>query len=158
LSLFVLLFRFAFRLFQLPAAGISDEALKRVRFFVDTLDSMIRITLMDGSQLEIPREEAVELLPYRNVFQSKLLKDPVDGLVCHRGKLVPVLGPLPEFAGAKSVDKRAWLLLMKGCAQVVQGLPEFLEAQDTSNVLPFRSVSHDDNDALSELDELLKMA
>lgn len=156
--MFALLFRFALRLFQPPAAGISDEALKRVRLFVDTFDSMIRITLMDGSQLEIPREEAVELLPYRNVFRSELLKDPVDGLVCHRGKLVPVLGPLPEFADAKSVDKKAWLLMMKGCAQVVQGLPEFLEAQQTSNVLPFRSMSHDNSDALSELDDLLKTA
>lgn len=113
---------------------------------------------MDGSQLEIPREEAVELLPYQNVFQSKHLKDPVDGLVSHRGKLVPVLGPMPEFADAKNVDKRPWLLLMKGCAQVILGLPAFLEAQESSNVLQFQTRAEQKDDALSELDELLKSA
>ena len=47
---------------------------------------------------------------------------------------------------------------MKGCAQVVQGLPDFLEANEASNVLPFRSSTEDKDEALSELDELLKSA
>gem|GEM_PF-7123968 len=119
---------------------------------------MIRITLMDGSQLEIPREEAIELLPYQNVLRSSHFKDPVDGLVCHRGKMVPVLGPMPELVDVKSIDKRPWLLLMKGCAQVVQGLPDFLEANEASNVLPFRASTDGSDEALSELDEILKSA
>lgn len=113
---------------------------------------------MDGTQLEIPREEAVELLPYQHVLRSSHLKDPVDGLVCHRGKVIPVLGPMPELVDVKNIDKRPWLLLMKGCAQVVQGLPDFLEANEASNVLPFRSSAEVNEEALSELDELLKSA
>jgi hypothetical protein len=147
-------FRFGFKDFQAPESGTL--ALKNERLPVDTLNSMIRITLMDGNQLEIPREEAVELLPYQNVLRSSHLKDPVDGLISYRGKLVPVLGPMPETADVKDIDRRPWLLLMKGCAQVVQGLPIFSEAVEGSNVIPFRSSAEAKDEALDELDELLK--
>ena len=56
---------------------------------------MVRIKLMDGGNLEIPREEALELIPYRGVFASPMLRHPIEGLVSHRGKVIPVLGPLP---------------------------------------------------------------
>lgn len=124
---------------------------------VDKLDSMIRITLIDGSQLEIPREEALELVPYRHVLVSAHLKSPAEGLLCHRGKLIPVLGPLPDSNDGKSVDKRAWILLIKGCAQVIQGLPNFQEAGEAS-VHEFPTSTAEENEALSELDELLKSA
>lgn len=117
---------------------------------------MIRITLMDDSLLEIPREEALELLPYCHVFTNQLLKAPVEGLLPYRGKLLPVLGPLP-LSGyeANSVDDRPWILLMKGCAQVVRGLPQFEEAA-MQNVIELKS--QDQENLLEELDELLKSA
>lgn len=125
---------------------------------------MIRITLMDGTQLEIPREEALELLPYQNVFRNPNLKAPVDGLFSYRGKLTPVLGPLPAGHVATSLDGRPWLLLMKGCAQAIQGLPDFVEAEASAstptNVIPFETQAGKDEEKelLSELDDLLKTA
>lgn len=118
---------------------------------------MILITLMDGSQVEIPREEALELVPYKNVLRNPNLKAPVDGIFCHRGKVIPVLGPLPEGPLASSIDGRPWLLLMKGCAQAIQGLPEFLE-NAPSNVVPFTTEKSEESELLSELDDLLKSA
>lgn len=121
------------------------------------MENSIRITLMDGNQLEIPREEALEFLPYGQVFTNPNLKAPVDGIFCHRGKLLPVLGPLPEGPLAKSLEGRPWLLLMKGCAQAIQGLPEFLETAP-SNVIPLHASREEESQLLSELDDLLKAA
>ncbi len=117
----------------------------------------IRITLMDGTQTEVPREEALELLPYKNVFANPNLKDPVEGIFSHRGKMLPVLGPLPVAPFAGHIDGRPWLLLMKDCAQAIQGLPEFLEAE-TTEVIPLHADKEEENQLLDELDELLKIA
>lgn len=114
---------------------------------------MIRITLMDGSQIEIPREDALEIIPYRHVFSHQMLKSPVEGLLAHHGKLVPVLGPMPKsFDKTTSVDNRPWLLLMKGCAQVIRGLPTFQEAAVVSMQQDL------DQSLIDEVDELLKSA
>lgn len=121
------------------------------------MQNSIRITLMDGNQIDIPREEALELLPYRHVLSNPNLKSPVDGVFCHRGKVVPVLGPLPVEPFAKSIDGRPWLLLMKGCAQAIQGLPEF-EERAPSNVVPLRAEQDEESQLLDELDDLLKTA
>ena len=128
------------------------------------MQNSIRITLMDGNQIDIPREEALEILPYRHVFSNPNLKSPVDGIFCHRGKVVPVLGPLPVAPYGKSLDGRPWLLLMKGCAQAIQGLPEFRETETNgempSNVIPFETQAErrEEEALLSELDDLLKTA
>ncbi|MGZ3651724.1 MAG: hypothetical protein ACXVB9_10420 [Bdellovibrionota bacterium] len=119
---------------------------------------MIRIKLMDGSHLEIPREEAIELFPYRGIFSSPMLKAPLDGIFVHRGKIVPVLGPLPTEAPQGSSEERPWILLMKGCAQVIRGLPEFDESIGGENVLPFAGPQPESPGLLQELDDLLKGA
>lgn len=108
---------------------------------------MIRAKLMDGQILEIAREEAIELLPYRAIFTSPLLKAPLEGVLLHRGVLVPLLGPLPATPPSprQSAESQAWVLLMKGCAQVIQGMPEFLDAT---------ADAHADD----ELDSILKEA
>jgi len=111
---------------------------------------------MDGKQLEIPREEALELLPYRHVFRSRQLKEPIAGVFCHRGKMIPVLGPLPEDTSGLSVDERPWILLMKSYAQAVRGLPEFLEAESVAASTTTDETS--ENTLMSELDEILKAA
>lgn len=114
--------------------------------------------LMDGSHLEIPREEALELLPFRkNILISPHLKSPAEGLLCYRGKLVPVLGPLPEPGAGGSVDDRPWILLMNGRAQVIQGLPDFQEGE-SKTVESITSLEDEESALLSELDELLKAA
>jgi hypothetical protein len=114
---------------------------------------MIRMKLMDGSTLEIAREEALELMPYRALFTSPMLKAPVEGLVVYRGKLIPVLGPLPlpEIGSSPYADNQAWVMLMKGCAQVIRGLPEFpsIATSDTQDLTPA---------LLEEIDEILKAA
>jgi len=96
---------------------------------------MIRAKLMDGQILEIAREEAIELLPYRAIFTSPLMKAPLEGVLLHRGALLPLLGPLPSTQSSPrpAADEQAWVLLMKGCAQVIKGLPEFLEAAAEEN-------------------------
>ncbi len=91
---------------------------------------------MDGSRLEIPREEAVELIPYRHVFTSPHLQAPIEGLICHRGNLIAILGPLPPTGfPTGSVDACPWILLLRNGAQVVLGLPIFEEAAE-NNVIP----------------------
>jgi hypothetical protein len=119
---------------------------------------MIRITLMDGRQVEVSREEALEILPYRHVFRSSHLKDPVAGIYCHHGKIIPVLGPLPDSAEGKTVDEKPWLLLMNGHAQVVRGLPEFSEAGAIAEATPFMISQDEETSLLSELDDLVKSA
>jgi hypothetical protein len=115
---------------------------------------MIRLTLLDGSPFEIPREEALELLPYQGVFASPMLKSPFEGLLVHRGKLVPVLGPLPaEAAPGAPVEDRPWILLMKGCAQAVRGLPEFVEE---GNVVPLPTL--EERGLPADLEDVLKSA
>lgn len=115
---------------------------------------MVRIQLMDGSALEIQREEALELIPYSRLFSHPLLKHPVDALLAHRGQLIPVLGPLPSSGEEqKSVDERPWILLLKGCAQVIRGLPQFAEESSAQVVkLP----SAEQSALLDELDSILK--
>lgn len=130
--------------------------LKILGFVVDTLDRMLRITLMDDSVIEIPREEAIELLPYGQVFATKLLKSPIEAVLTYRGKIVPVLGPLPEpEEWDNSVDERPWILLLKGCAQVVRGLPDF---QDVSEVRRLPEHEEGQSELLGELEDLLKSA
>lgn len=119
---------------------------------------MIRIKLMDGSVLEIPREEALELLPYRGVNVSAMFKDPIEGLLIHRGKLIPVLGPMPtQISDNVPIEQRPWLLLLRGCAQVILGLPQFDEAVK-SEVVPFPGGTEnaESGGLLQELDQLLK--
>jgi hypothetical protein len=118
---------------------------------------MIRIKLMDGGTLEIPREEAIELLPYRGVFSSALLKSPLEGVLPYRGKLLPVLGPLPPSETPNlPLEERPWLLLLRGCAQVVRGLPEF---DDTiAGSAATAPADADQERLLADIDELLKAA
>lgn len=124
---------------------------------------------MDGSQQEIERSEANAVVAYRNVFQSPCLQAPVEGVVCHRGKLVPVFGPMPrESHMANPAETRPWLLLMKDHAQVIQGFPRFPEdaiAEDSPpQLMPLTETKTDheemqEEDALlAEIEELLKSA
>ena len=120
---------------------------------------MIRLTLLDGKVIEIPRDQALELLPYRGVFRSPMLRSPIEGLFTFKGKVVPLLGPLPDDAlhSRPPAEERPWILLMKGCAQAVKGLPEFREAANPDNVIPFGG-KDDESSLLQELDELIKSA
>jgi hypothetical protein len=86
---------------------------------------MIRITLMDGSSVEMPREQAKGLLPFAGVFASPLLRAPIEGVICHQGKPMPLLGPLPLSQDDLPVNERAWILLLADHAQVIRGLPNF---------------------------------
>jgi chemotaxis signal transduction protein len=145
--------------FRKPLPGKESAALKPRSQTVDTLYSMVRLTLMDGSLLEIQREEALEILPYGHVFSGPMLKDPIEGLFIYRGKVIPVLGPLPKSVDLTvPAEERPWILLLKGCAQVIRGMPEFEEAAP-SNVIPLTNGSGEESsDLLEELDLLLKSA
>src|SRR4051812_21295580 len=112
---------------------------------------MIRITLMDGSLQEIPREEALEILTYRHVLQNKFLKAPIEGLIVHRGKVIPVMGPLPQPGDeTNEFEIRPWILLTKDRAQVILGMPDFQEKSIAQNA-PEQD-KEDEEKILSELD------
>jgi hypothetical protein len=133
-------------------------SLKRENENVEVLNSMIRLTLMNGAQIVVPREDALELLPYEGVFSNPQIKAPVDGVMCHRGKIIPVLGPLPSAPFGKSLEERPWLLRMNGYAQAIQGLPEFEENTISKVAPPLESEKTFENQLLNELDDLLKTA
>lgn len=120
---------------------------------------MIQAKLIDGTTIEVAREDACEFLPYQGLFFSPMLRAPVEAVLCHRGKAIPVLGPLPDAALlAKPALERPWLLVLKGYAQVVVGLPVFGDEAASHNVIPFSTAQNDSDKLLDELDELLKTA
>ncbi len=115
---------------------------------------MLHVTLLDGTQIEVSRQDAREVVPYAQVFASGWLRAPVEGLYCYRGAVVPVLGPLPPAGGAG-----AYLLVMRDHAQVIQGLPLFAEDLPASQSTSARnSAGGETTSILNELDELLKAA
>ena len=93
------------------------------RILAETVNTMVRITLMDGSTQEVPRKEIKGFLPLPTLFRNPHLK--ADALAYHGGNLVPVLGPLADGQGLEKFENRAWLLMMGDHAQVVRGLPAF---------------------------------
>lgn len=91
---------------------------------------MVRITLIDGSTQEIARDKARQVLPLPKLLRSPVLKKGISAVFCHRGKLVPVFGPID---GARADD---WLLLLDEGACLIRGLPVFPEdAQSAAPVL-----------------------
>jgi chemotaxis signal transduction protein len=120
---------------------------------------MIQAKLIDGSVIELAREDAFELLPFENIFRSPKLRPPMEGLLCHRGRIMPVLGPMPApEAMDKTVNERPWLLLLKGYAQVVQGLPVFDDDAQSQQVAHLAKPQETAAALLNELDELVKAA
>jgi hypothetical protein len=102
---------------------VRYESLMRPRIHAEMANTMVRITLMDGSTQEVPREEIKGFLPLPPLFRNPHLK--ADALAYHGGILVPVLGPIGETQGLEKIENRAWLLMMGEHAQVVRGLPAF---------------------------------
>jgi hypothetical protein len=94
--------------------------LKETRDFVDTLDSMITIKLLDNTVQELAPEQVRCLLPYRGVFAHKSLRNA--GIFYFRGEVVSLQGPLP----AGDADD-VWILHLGTYGQVIQGLPIFEE-------------------------------
>jgi hypothetical protein len=83
---------------------------------------MIRITLMDGSTQELPRETVRGVAPWRAPLQNPRLKS--DGVIFYGGTLLPVQGPFTEQPSGK-VNDRAWFLILEKSVQVIRGLPTF---------------------------------
>jgi hypothetical protein len=77
---------------------------------------MVRITLMDGSTQELSRDGILGVYPCEHLFRHPQLKS--DAVIYKNGRLLPVLGPLPE-------GKRAWILLFETHGQVIRELPAF---------------------------------
>jgi hypothetical protein len=135
---------------------------------------MIRITLLDGSSQEIPREEILGLVPLTGLFRHPLLR--FEAVLYTRGRVLPVTGPLPATGGKSSgpVETRPWLVLFHDHAQVVHGLPLFdddVSLERTLELVPgpvaaapepeSRSLEPDDEEEsrlLQEMEELLKSA
>lgn len=81
---------------------------------------------MDGSTCEINRADARGLVPYARVFASPLLRAPIEGVLCHKGKPLPVLGPLPSADEiSRDINNRPWIVIFEDHAQVIRGLPDF---------------------------------
>ena len=77
---------------------------------------MVRITLMDGTTQELSRDGILGVYPCEHLFRHPQLKS--DAIIYKNGRLLPVLGPLPE-------GKRAWILLFETHGQVICDLPAF---------------------------------
>lgn len=77
---------------------------------------MVRITLMDGSTQELSRDGILGVFPCEHLFRHAQLKS--DAIFYKNGRLIPVLGPLPE-------GERAWILLFETHGQVIRELPAF---------------------------------
>lgn len=90
---------------------------------------MLHLTLLDGRTIEMPREEALALLPCDRLLRNPHLK--ADAIYCHEGRLLPVTGPLPDTftdeTAENGIDQRPWLLLRSNGLQVVRGLPRFAD-------------------------------
>ncbi|MGZ3694615.1 MAG: hypothetical protein ACXWQO_10570 [Bdellovibrionota bacterium] len=97
---------------------------------------MIRITLLDGTVSEIARGDTRGVIPFANVLSSPMLRAPIEGIVCHKGKALPLLGPLPKAEDLTAeINDRAWIILFADHAQVIRGLPDFGSA--AAKILPF---------------------
>lgn len=77
---------------------------------------MVRITLMDGNTQELSLDGILGVYPCDHLFRHPQLKS--DAIIYENGRLLPVLGPLPE-------GKRAWILLFETHGQVIRELPTF---------------------------------
>ncbi|RZA00006.1 MAG: hypothetical protein EOP11_18800 [Proteobacteria bacterium] len=93
---------------------------------------MIRITLMDGTTQELPRESVRGVAPWRAPLQNPRLKS--DGVIFYGGTLLPVQGPFAEQTSGK-VNDRAWFLILEKSVQVIRGLPTF-EDDISLNLVP----------------------
>lgn len=90
---------------------------------------------MDGSISEISRGDARGLVPFEHVFTSPFLKTPIEGIVCHKGVPLPVLGPMPKDSDlGAAMNERPWIIVFEDHAQVIRGMPDFGDA--VNNVLP----------------------
>lgn len=130
---------------------------------------MIRVTLMDGSLQEVRREEVFGLYPATALLRHPLLKS--EAIFCHKGKLIPIAGPLPETLDLTlPVNERPWLMLFAGHAQVIYGLPEFDDDISHSKTAPtlvkastptlelVENTDEEEARLLEEMEELLKSA
>jgi len=100
---------------------------------------MVRITLMDGSTQELSRDGILGVFPCQHLFRHSQLKS--DAVVYKNGRLLPVLGPLPE-------GDRAWILLFETHGQVIRELPAFDDDAVSLSLVPTSSEEESDEDLL----------
>lgn len=96
---------------------------------------MVRITLMDGTTQELSRDGILGVFPCEHIFRHPQLKS--DAIVYKNGRLLPVLGPLPE-------GKRAWILLFETHGQVIRDLPAFDDDRATLKLVEAPAESDED--------------
>lgn len=154
--------------FICPLYRVEKKWLKVDTVFVDSLYSMIRVTLMDGSLQEVRRNEALGLVPVEGLLRHPLLVSAA--IFCYQGKILPVLGPLPEkIQNSGPCESRPWLMIFADHAQVVRGLPQFNDDIRPKKAAPTLvspktpkkvEISDDEEEArlLQEMEDLLKSA
>jgi len=87
----------------------------------------IRIKNYNEEILTITASDAKEIISYQNIMASPHIKKPYEGLLYYKGKLLPVLGPLPSvWENSENYDNLPWILISGNEARVIQGLPEIL--------------------------------
>ena len=71
---------------------------------------------------------AREIIPFEGVLVSSQVKAPYAGMLYHEGKILPVRGPIPSvWEASDSYQNLPFLLILEKEAQVILGLPNFLE-------------------------------
>ena len=83
---------------------------------------------MDGNIVEMPREKTRRIVPFTSIFSSPHLKKPYTALFCYLGDIIPVVGPII------GTTKCNWILLTENYAMLIDGIPEYIEEEESSNI------------------------
>ena len=110
---------------------------------------------MDGKVQELDPTSVEEVLPFRPYFTSPGLKPSILGLLCHQGKIFPVVG---VGVNAKTAElSNIWYLREKHQVRLIRGLPRFKDEIAAVPDLKPAIVEAKDDD-LDFIEELIKSA
>lgn len=88
----------------------------------------MRFRSFEQQVFSIDTKEVMAILPFKGVLALSQVNAPYDGLFLFEGKIIPVMGPLPQEEITNS-EQRPWILVCRDHAQVVAGLPEILDQE-----------------------------
>ncbi|MCO5142793.1 MAG: hypothetical protein M9962_06860 [Oligoflexia bacterium] len=107
---------------------------------------MIRVTLMDGSTLELAKDLVREVLPTSKMIRSPHLRSDVLGLVPYHGQLLPIFS---ETTNNTQYESAPYVVILSNKCILSANIPEIL-FETESNSTDFREEDWED-----EIDKLV---